>query len=98
LTPEQVAGLVLDMLDKNFYIFLAIIMLLGTVSVIGNAALAKDQIAYDSIDNAKLTPEQVAGIVLDMLDNDLLRLMATCTLKNAKFRQTEYCKMRRIII
>ena len=73
-------------------------MLLGTVSVIGNAALAKDQIAYDSIDNAKLTPEQVAGIVLDMLDNDLLRLMATCTLKNVKFRQTEYCKMRRIII
>ena len=61
---------------KLLSIFLAMLMLLGTVSVIGNAALAKDQVAYDSIDNAKLTPEQVAGIVLDMLDNDLLAGMA----------------------
>ncbi len=65
---------------KLLSIFLAIIMLLGTVSVIGNAALAKDQIAYDSIDNAKLTPEQVAGIVLDMLDNDILAGMDTVDL------------------
>jgi len=65
---------------KLLSIFLAIIMLLGTVSVIGNAALAKDQLAYDSIDNAKLTPEQVAGLVLDMLDNDLLAGMDTVDL------------------
>ena len=65
---------------KLLSIFLAMLMLLGTVSVVGNAALAKDQVAYDSIDNAKLTPEQVACIVLDMLDNDLLAGMDTIDL------------------
>ena len=65
---------------KLLSIFLAMIMLLGTVSVIGNAALAKNQVAYDSIDNAKLTPEQVAGIILDMLDNDILAGMDTVDL------------------
>ncbi|MBQ4104607.1 MAG: hypothetical protein IJC90_09130 [Clostridia bacterium] len=65
---------------KLLSIFLAMLMLLGTVSVVGNAALAKDQVAYDSIDNAKFTPEQVAGIVLDMLDNDLLAGMDTIDL------------------
>ena len=44
---------------------------LGTVSVVGNAALVKSEVAYDSIDNAKLTPEQVADLILDMLDNDV---------------------------
>ena len=65
---------------KLLSILLAMLMLIGTVSVIGNAALAKDQVAYDSIDNAKLTPEQVAGIVLDMLDKDLLAGMDTIDL------------------
>ena len=46
-------------------------LLLGTVSVVGNAALVQSEVAYDSIDNAKLTPEQVANIILDMLDNDV---------------------------
>ena len=46
---------------------------LDTVSVVGNAALVKSEVAYDSIDNAKLTPEQVADIILDMLDNDVFR-------------------------
>ena len=58
---------------KLLSIFLAMLMLLGTVSVVGNAALVKSEVAYDSIDNAKLTPEQVADIILDMLDNDVFR-------------------------
>ena len=53
---------------------------LGTVSVVGNAALVKSEVAYDSIDNAKLTPEQVADIILDMLDNDVLAGMDTVDL------------------
>ncbi|MBQ4103105.1 MAG: hypothetical protein IJC90_01445 [Clostridia bacterium] len=65
------------MLDNDVMPGLGVIEPTSTpVSVVGNAALAKDQVAYDSIDNAKLTPEQVAGIVLDMLDNDLLAGMA----------------------
>ena len=44
---------------------------LGTVSVVGNAALVQSEVAYDSIDNAKLTPEQVADLILDMLDTDV---------------------------
>ncbi len=65
---------------KLLSIFLAMLMLLGTVSVVGNAALVKSEVAYDSIDNAKLTPEQVADIILDMLDNDLLAGMDTVDL------------------
>lgn len=57
---------------KLLSILLAMIMLLGSVSVVGNAALAKNEIAYDSIDNAALTPEQVAKTILDMLDRDVM--------------------------
>ena len=56
---------------KLLSIFLAMLMLLGTVSVVGNAAIAKNQVTYDSIDNAALSADQVAGIVLDMVDEML---------------------------
>jgi len=39
------------------------------MAVIGNAALVKNQVAYDVIDDADLTPEQVADIIMDLLDN-----------------------------
>ncbi len=60
---------------KLLSIFLAMLMLLGTVSVVANAAqvkVEKSNITYDSIDNAVLTPEQVANTVLDVLDRDLM--------------------------
>ena len=56
---------------KLLSIFLAMLMLLGTVSVVGSAVkgdFTKSTVQYDSIDNAKLSAEQVAGIVLDMVD------------------------------
>lgn len=59
---------------KLLSIFLAMLMLLGTVSVVGSAAkgdFTKSTVQYDSIDNAKLSAEQVAGIVLDMVDEML---------------------------
>lgn len=60
---------------KLLSIFLAMLMLLGTVSVVANAAQVKplkENISYDSIDNAVLTPEQVANTVLDVLDRDVM--------------------------
>ncbi|MBE6748786.1 MAG: hypothetical protein E7557_06105 [Ruminococcaceae bacterium] len=57
---------------KLLSIFLAILMLIGSFSVVGNAALAKNEIAYDSIDNPALTHEQVAEVILDLLDNDIM--------------------------
>ena len=63
---------------KLLSIFLAMLMLLGTVSVIGNAAQqkvteeTKGEIKYDSVDNAALTADQVAFIILEMLDNDVM--------------------------
>ena len=59
---------------KLLSIFLALVMLLGSFSVIASAAQqpvtedTKTSIAYDSVDNAALTPDQVAFIILDMLD------------------------------
>ncbi len=57
---------------KLLSIFLAMLMLIGTVSVVGNAAIAREDVHYDSMDNAALTPEQVANIVLDSLDRDVM--------------------------
>ena len=60
---------------KLLSIFLAMLMLLGTVSVVANAAqqkVEKGNIAYDSIDNAVLTPEQVAYTILQVLDEDVM--------------------------
>ena len=56
---------------KLLSIFLAMIMLLGTVSVIGNAGYQKAQMAYDSVDNPAPTADQVANLVLDVLDEML---------------------------
>ncbi|MBQ6936330.1 MAG: hypothetical protein IJN49_07250, partial [Clostridia bacterium] len=53
---------------KLLSIFLAILMLLGTVSVIGNAGYQKSTMAYDSVDNPAPNPDQVANLVLDVLD------------------------------
>ena len=50
------------------------------MSVIGSAALKKDDIKYDNIDDADLTYEQVATIALDLVDNDLLAGMDTIDL------------------
>ena len=47
---------------KLLSLVLAIIMAFSCMSVIGNAALVKGQVTYDVIDDADLTPEQVADI------------------------------------
>ncbi len=57
---------------KLLSIFLSVLMLIGMVSVVGNAAIAKTDVHYDSMDNAALTPEQVANIILDSLDRDVM--------------------------
>ena len=57
---------------KLLSIFLAMLMLLGTVSVIGNAGYQKAQMAYDSVDNPAPTYQQVITLVLDVLDQDVL--------------------------
>ncbi len=65
---------------KLLSIFLAMLMLLGTVSVVANAAqqkVEKGNIAYDSIDNAVLTPEQVAYTILQVLDEDVMPGLGT---------------------
>ena len=59
---------------KLLSIFLAMIMLLGTVSVIGNAGYQKAQMAYDSVDNPAPTADQVANLVLDVLDEMLYEM------------------------
>ena len=40
-------------------------MAFSCMAVIGNASLVKTEIAYDSIDDAALSPEQVADLALD---------------------------------
>ncbi len=57
---------------KLLSIFLAMLMLLGTVSVIGNAGYSKAEMAYDSVDNPAPTYQQVVTLVLDVLDQDVL--------------------------
>ncbi len=57
---------------KLLSIFLAMLMLLGTVSVIGNAGYTKAEMAYDSVDNPAPTYQQVVTLVLDVLDQDVL--------------------------
>ena len=48
--------------------------MLGTVSVIGNAGYQKAQMAYDSVDNPAPTADQVANLVLDVLDELLAEM------------------------
>ena len=57
---------------KLLSLALALIMALGCLSVIGNAALVKSEVSWDIIDDADLSPEQVADLALDLVDNDLL--------------------------
>lgn len=58
---------------KLLSLVLALVMAFSCISVIGNAALVSPHvtpgsIAYDAIDDADLTPEQVADIIMDLLD------------------------------
>ncbi len=57
---------------KLLSLVLALIMAFSFMTVIGNAALVDGELEYDSIDDAALTPEQVADLALDLVDN-LLR-------------------------
>ena len=50
---------------KLLSLVLALIMAFSCMSVIGNAALDKSQMQYDVIDDADLTPEQVADIIVN---------------------------------
>ena len=59
---------------KLLSIFLAVLMLLGTVSVIGNAGYQKAQMGYDSVDNPAPTADQVANLILDVLDELLYEM------------------------
>ena len=56
---------------KLLSLVLALVMAFSFVGVIGNAGLVKDAIYYDSVDDAILSPEQVADLALDLVD-DLL--------------------------
>lgn len=57
---------------KLLSLVLAIIMMFGTVSVVANAAPTKGSVTYDRIDDANLTAEQVADLVIDMIDEDVM--------------------------
>ena len=53
---------------KLLSLVLALVMAFSFVTVIGNAALVKSEVKYDVIDDADLSPEQVASIIMDLLD------------------------------
>ena len=57
---------------KLLSLVLALVMAFSCMTVVGNAALVKAEVVYDSLDDAALAPEQVADIALDLVDNDLL--------------------------
>lgn len=57
---------------KLLSLVLALVMAFSCMTVIGNAALIKSEVTWDNIDDADLTPEQVADLALDLVDNDLL--------------------------
>ena len=65
---------------KLLSMLLALVLAFSCLSVIGSAALAKDAIAYDCIDDADLTYQQVSTLALDLVDNDLLAGMDTIDL------------------
>ena len=65
---------------KLLSMLLALVLAFSCLSVIGSAALAKDAIAYDCIDDADLTYQQVSTLALDLVDNDLLADMDTIDL------------------
>ncbi len=53
---------------KLLSLVLALLMAFSCMSVIGSAALVKNEVEYDCIDDADLTYEQVADIALDLVD------------------------------
>lgn len=57
---------------KLLSLVLALVMAFSCMTVIGNAALVKSEVAWDNIDDANLSAEQVADLALDLVDNDLL--------------------------
>ncbi len=65
---------------KLLSLVLALVMAFSCMTVIGNAALVKSEVTWDNIDDAQLTPEQVADLALDLVDNDLLAGMETIDL------------------
>ena len=65
---------------KLLSLVLALVMAFSCMAVIGNAALVKSEVTWDSIDDAQLTAEQVADLALDLVDNDLLAGMETIDL------------------
>ncbi len=62
---------------KLLSLVLALVLAFGCFSVIGNAALVKSEVAWDNIDDAKLTAEQVADLALDMVDADVPMLCSS---------------------
>ena len=65
---------------KLLSLVLALIMAFSCMTVIGNAALVSSEVTYDSIDDAILSPLQVAGLALDLVDNDLLAGLETISI------------------
>ena len=54
---------------KLLSLVLALVMAFSCMTVIGNAALIKSEVTWDNIDDADLTPEQVADLALDHIVN-----------------------------
>ena len=54
---------------KLLSLVLALVMAFSCMTVIGNAALIKSEVIWDNIDDADLTPEQVADLALDLSHN-----------------------------
>ena len=58
---------------KLLSLVLALVMAFGCFSVVASAeAVTRDSATYDSVDDAILTPTQVATIVVDLVDDMLL--------------------------
>ncbi len=62
---------------KLLSLVLALLIAFSCMSVIGSAALARNDVKYDGIDDAALSYEQVADIALDLVD-DLLEDADCC--------------------
>ena len=54
---------------KLLSLVLALVMAFSCMTVIGNAALVKSEVAWDNIDDANLSAEQVADLALDLSHN-----------------------------
>ena len=59
---------------KLLSLILALLMAFSCMSVIGSATLVKSEVAYDTIDDADLSYEQVSDIALDFTGDYLLKL------------------------